>query len=58
MSFGTDEELTAAINEVLNRRMQDLEDGNLTKKDVRREVEDDLGLPKRSLDVKKKFIGR
>ena len=51
-------DLTAANNEVLNRRMQDLEDGNLTKKDVRREVEDDLGLPKRSLDAKKKFIGR
>lgn len=58
MSDIKEKDLTAAINNVLNRRMEDLEQGNLTKKDVRREVEVDLGLPKKSLDEKKKFIGR
>lgn len=51
-------DIKIAVQNVMNARMKDLEAGSLTKKEVRREVETNLGLPKKSLDGKKKFITR
>jgi len=54
----TDNKLKKTVEKILNSRMEDLEKGSLTKKDVRRAVEKDLELEKKSLDERKKFIGQ
>lgn len=53
-----DMDIKGAVENVMNSRMKDLESGTLTKKEVRRQVEENLGLAKKSLDGKKKFITR
>jgi len=44
----TDNKLKKTVEKILNSRMEDLEKGSLTKKDVRRAVEKDLELEKKS----------